>query len=131
MDSYKVWYDFTKSKLRVAELLLNDTEISFNDIMYSIQQVMEFALKTLIVYNKNCMPPKTHDMSVLCSIVEEQIKLPQDILETIISMTDFVTQRYPHEFEIGNIDDCKEAYKIARKLIDILKNEIETHNIFR
>jgi len=46
-------------------------------------------------------------------------------------MTDFVTQRYPHEFEIGTIDDCKEAYKVSQKLLEIVKNEIETPNIFR
>lgn len=131
MDSYRVWYDFTKSKFRIAELLLNDPEINFNDIMYSIQQAMEFALKTLIVYNKNSMPPKTHDMSSLCSIVEEDITLPQDTLEVILSMTDFVTQRYPHEFEIGTIDDCIEAYKVAQKLMEIVKNVVETPNIFK
>ena len=43
-------------------------------------------------------------------------------------MTDYVSQGYPHEFEIGTDEECDEAYEIAENLIMWVKSVVRTVN---
>ena len=124
MNKYEEWFILAKSKLRLAYDAVNDEEVHHNDVMYCIQQAVEVTLKTLIVFYTNELPRKTHDISNLCSSVEEYIGIPQDILTGILPMTDYVSMRYPHEFEIGTTEECENAYEIGIKLFEWMKNII-------
>ena len=127
MIGHEDWLDRTESKLKLAKKSKEDRSIHFSDTMYCIQQVVEFSLKSLIAYFTGTLPQKTHDISNLCHTVEQYVQIPQDILIAILPMTDYVSHRYPHEFEIGTDEDCDASFEIAEKLFAWIKSEVVNH----
>ena len=124
MNTYDDWYNRTKSKLKSVSHIIDDPEIHFDDTMYGIQQAVEFALKTLIIFYSGELPAKTHDISVLAATVEQYVSIPPSILDVILTLTLYISRRYPHEYEIGTHEDCEEAFIAATQLISFVGNQI-------
>ena len=125
MSMCEEWFLRAKSKMFLAKLAKSDINIHYCDTMYCIQQAVEVLLKTAIAhFDDTQLPPKTHDISVLCKEVEKYVKIPDNILLEIIPLTQYVTMRYPHEFEIGTQADCEDAYAIAIQLFQWIDEEV-------
>ena len=111
------WFRFADDDIDTA-LLLKDMRPSHHEIIcYHCEQAAEKYLKGFLV-SKEQMPPKTHDLTNLCSLCSEQDNDFISLLPQCSYLTQFGVQaRYPKELHITSAD-VEQAIKYALEVKD-------------
>lgn len=119
------WIDFAAVDLMAAKRLLGDIMLT-GTVCFHSQQCVEKCLKAVIEF-KEIIPPKTHDLIRLYGIIEEWLKLDEDMLARLNEV--YIDSRYPSS--IGFLPDglptheeAQEFCEYAEALLQMITNFI-------
>jgi len=123
------WLKFAAADIDTV-LLLKEMRPQHREIIcYHCEQAVEKYLKGFLVFMEQ-MPPKTHDLTLLCNLCSEHDSNFSSLLSSCNYLTDFAVQpRYPKEMDISDAN-VKTAIKYALKVRDFcaivdLKADVE------
>jgi HEPN domain-containing protein len=120
------WLKRAKSNLNRAKESdhLELREIVIEDLLFDAQQSAEKAFKSVLVKN-NIDFPKTHSISKLIELLKENdINVPDELLQAMDLTIYAVQLRYPMEQEPVTNAEYKEAVEIAEKVYNWAKEII-------
>ncbi|MDR0596753.1 MAG: HEPN domain-containing protein [Clostridiales Family XIII bacterium] len=126
------WLEFADHDLDTAELLLEMRPQHYEIICYHCEQAAEKYLKGYLIA-QGVMPPKTHDLDMLCGLCSESDASFDNIADECTYLSQFAVQpRYPYEMGLTeNITqkarDCVQKIK-SFKAIQDLHTEIPAEN---
>ncbi|MBC8521832.1 MAG: HEPN domain-containing protein [Methanomicrobia archaeon] len=116
------------------DLLTAERELSFEDpitdtVCFHCQQTVEKYLKAFLVYHQIYFT-KTHrimDLLDLCATRDSSFK---DELGDADTLTDYAVEiRYPDVWLEPGIEDAEEAFEIAKKVKEFIRNKINHKKI--
>jgi HEPN domain-containing protein len=92
-------------------------EVYFEELCYNLQQAAEKAIKGIILHKKLGFP-FTHDIETLLSTLrEEGVNIPENILEAI-RLTEYAVEvRYPGFRETVSEKEYQEAVRLAEQVV--------------
>ena len=122
MECYKSWIDRAKSSLEISKVAINDN-IYYEDLCYQAQQAVEKGLKGFLIYH-GVEPEFTHNIGLLLERLENLVKIPDNIKETIILTKYAVITRYPGEYDEITKDKHEESVKIAEDCLKWIEKTI-------
>ena len=85
------WIDYAKRDIQAAERLSDDKNLSAIACFHS-QQSVEKSLKAIVEF-KSQIPPKIHDLIRLYEIIDNAIKIEEDMLARLNEL--YIDSRYP------------------------------------
>ena len=113
MELCDVWLKKARVDLKAASSMLKEDLDDYLIAYYHLQQAIEKSLKAILVF-KGQPVAKTHDLTVLCDLVEPFVISFPDCKEQVVNLTWFEANgRYP--IEIDN-DDYSEEFDEYAKL---------------
>ena len=112
MEQHELWFKRALSDLKAAKVLRIDG-VFIEDACFHIQQCVEKSIKSLLLYFGE-EPRRTHNISSLLVDLGQHIEVPEKFRDTLPSLTDYVTMRYPGIYE--DVDD--EEYKTLIETAD-------------
>ena len=124
------WFRLADDDIDTALLLKEMRPQHFEIICYHCEQAVEKYLKGYLVL-KNQMPPKTHDLSIICNLCSEKEQSFSKLLEQCSYLKQFGVQpRYPKELGITSAD-VEKAVKFALEaknfgVLEKLREEIDS-----
>jgi HEPN domain-containing protein len=128
-DLVNKWINKAEKDLLTAERELSFENPITDTICFHCQQAVEKYLKAFLVYHQIYFT-KTHriiDLLELCNTADSSFKKE---LEDADDLTDYAIQiRYPDVLLEPEIEDAKEALKIAKKVKEFVLNKIKFKNI--
>ncbi|MCX9026349.1 MAG: HEPN domain-containing protein [Candidatus Methanoperedens sp.] len=121
----RIWLKRAKSNLQIAKAGKVFEDILYEDLCFDCEQAVEKALKALLV-SSDVSFPRTHSISHLIELIEEQnIKVPDEIMDSISLTAYAVSTRYPGDFEPVDEQEYQEALETAKKVFDWVRKIIE------
>ena len=116
------WLRFADDNLDTALLLKEMRPQHFEIICYHCEQAVEKYLKGYLVF-KYQMPPKTHDLVILCNLCSESDYNFSKLLEHCSYLKQFGVQpRYPKEMDITNAN-VEKAVRFALEVKSFVATE--------
>ena len=111
------WFRFADDDIDTV-LLLKEMRPQHREIIcYHCEQAVEKYLKGFLV-SKDKMPPKTHDLTLLCNLCSEYESIFSGLLPNCNYLTDFgVLPRYPKEMDISDTN-VEKAIRYALEVKD-------------
>lgn len=120
-----IWLKRAKSNLHIAKAGKVFEDILYEDLCFDCEQAVEKALKALLV-SIDVSFPRTHSISYLIELIESQnIKVPDEIKDSISLTAYAVSTRYPGDFEPVDEQEYREALETAKKVFDWVRKIIE------
>ena len=117
-----------KSNFQIAKAGKVFEDILYEDLCFDCEQAVEKSLKALLV-SIDLSFPRTHSISHLIELIEEQnIKVPDEIKDSISLTAYAVSTRYPGDFEPVDEQEYQEALEISDKVFNWVKAKIEGGN---
>ncbi len=125
--------------IKAAEEDLFDAELAFKNkrwfrAAFFSQQAVEKALKALYFIVARKPPPHNHRVTVLYNGLREHgFTLPQDLEKPLPILNKYYTiTRYPDAAnglpsEAVDEEEAKRAIDLAKKIIEVVKNEVSKH----
>ena len=127
----QMWFKRAVSSFRKAILAANHSEVFYEDVCFDLQQSVEKALKSLLIY-KNIDFPKTHSLNVLTSLlVQNGVELNEDIIESVGLTMYAVQTRYPGEYDEISKEDFEYASQLAIKVLIFVEEKQGFSGIFK
>jgi len=121
----RIWLKRAKSNLQIAKAGKVFEDILYEDLCFDCEQTVEKALKTLLV-SIDVSFPRTHSISHLIELIETQnIKVPDEIKDSISLTAYAVNTRYPGDFEPVDEQEYKVALEAATNVFDWVRKIIE------
>jgi HEPN domain-containing protein len=121
----RIWLKRAKSNLMIAKAGKVFEDILYEDLCFDCEQTVEKALKALLV-SIDVSFPRTHSISHLIELIETQnIKVPDEIKDSISLTAYAVSTRYPGDFEPVDEQEYQEALETAKKVFDWVRKIIE------
>lgn len=120
------WLKIAKSNLKLGKVGLDlyDEDIRYEELCFQLQQSVEKSLKSLLVFH-DIKFPKTHNIAELLKLLSnEDIKIPENILDSAILTQYAVNTRYPDDFIEVTENDYKEAIEIAEIVYNWVKKQL-------
>ena len=116
-DLVAEWFKFADNDMDTA-LLMKEMRPQHREIIcYHCEQAVEKFLKGFLI-SKGQMPPKTHDLTILCNLCINHENSFSSILLNCNYLTDFGVQpRYPKEMDLYDIN-VETAIKYAVEVRD-------------
>ena len=132
MDSGLIleWYRFADIDLALAQHALSMHPRPLEAICYHCQQSAEKYLKGYLIYAGSIVPPKVHNLDILCEMCEAYDESFYELRKPCSVLTDYGVQpRYPHEMEIYE-NEMKKAIVYSEQIRDFtplraVRNELE------
>jgi len=107
------WLKRARSNFERAKAGKISEHILYEDICFDCQQAVEKSLKALLV-NYEVIFPRTHSISRLIELLEENGIIVPDKIKDAITLTEYaVITRYPGEYEPVDEEEYEEALEIA------------------
>lgn len=109
-----VWIDHAEDDFNAAGKLLRGKKPSIYGACFHAQQCAEKYLKAILVFREQRFP-MTHDLVILNTLLQQagvDMQISEDLLELLSSYA--VRARYSGE--TPEMDDAKEALKIAKQV---------------
>jgi len=121
----RIWLKRAKSNLQIAKAGKVFEDILYEDLCFDSEQAVEKSLKALLV-SIDVSFPRTHSIGHLIELIEaHNVKIPDDIKDSI-SLTDYAVQtRYPGDFEPVDEQEYQEALEIATKVFEWVRKIID------
>ena len=116
----KEWLEYAEKDLRAAGLLISDPALAAT-ACFHCQQCTEKCLKA-VIESKGRNPPKSHDLIRLHGMVEEFVKLDEDMLAKLNAI--YIDARYPAG--IGLLPGGVPTSEDAALLIEYAKSVYES-----
>ena len=123
MERYESWIDRAKSSLEISKMTIKDN-IYYEDLCYQAQQAVEKGLKGFLIYF-GVEPEFTHNIGLLLESLENFIKIPDNIKETINLTKYAVITRYPGEYDEITKEKHEESIKIAEICLKWIEKTIK------
>jgi HEPN domain-containing protein len=121
----RIWLKRAKSNLQIAKAGKGFEDILYEDLCFDCEQAVEKALKALLV-SIDVSFPRTHSISHLIELIEEHnIKVPDEIMDSISLSAYAVSTRYPGDFEPVDEQEYQEALETAKKVFDWVRKLTE------
>jgi HEPN domain-containing protein len=121
----RIWLKRANSNLQIAKAGKVFEDILYEDLCFDCEQAVEKALKALLVSIEVSFP-RTHSISHLIELIEENGVMVPDEIKDSISLTAYaVSTRYPGDFEPVDEQEYLEALETAKKVIDWVRKIIE------
>jgi len=108
----KQWFLRAKSCLARAKIGAGADFILYEDLCFDAQQAVEKALKSLCI-SQDIIFPKTHDISYLFDLLEQKIKIPEQIRDSRVLNEYAVELRYPGDYNPVNEEEYRNSVKLA------------------
>lgn len=127
-DEYNEWIKRAESALRIAT---DGKKISKNivleDLCYNAQQAVEKSLKAYLIFIDKKYP-RTHNIEELLNLLQsEKIIIPEKI-KLAKRLTDYVSSRYPGDFDEITSKEYHESVKIAKNVFDWVRKQTDKRN---
>ncbi len=121
----RIWLKRAKSNLQIAKSGKVFDDILYEDLCFDCEQTVEKALKALLV-SIDVSFPRTHSIGHLIELIEEHnIKIPDEIKDSISLTAYAVSTRYPGDFEPVDEQEYREALETAIKVFDWVRKKID------
>jgi HEPN domain-containing protein len=121
----RIWLKRAKSNLQIAKAGKVFEDILYEDLCFDCEQAVEKALKALLV-SIDVSFPRTHSISHLIELIEENnIQVPNKIMDSISLTAYAVSTRYPGDFEPVDEQEYQETLETAKKVLDWVRKIIE------
>ena len=121
----RIWLKRAKSNLQIAKAGKVFEDILYEDLCFDCEQAVEKALKALLV-SIDVSFPRTHSISHLIELIEGQnIKLPDEIMDSISLTAYAVSTRYLGDFEPVDEQEYQETLETAEKAFNWVRKIIE------
>ncbi len=115
------WFEIGENEFNFAKISLEELDAFYSQICFQFQQSVEKYLKGFLVYHKKTFP-KIHDLTQLAKLCA---KIDKEFLgfldKTDILSQYYLTSRYPLEYPSANKSQAKEAFQIAKEIINFVK----------
>jgi HEPN domain-containing protein len=109
-DDPREWLQRARSNLQQARV--QHPDVYLEDLCFQAQQAAEKAVKALLLHY-NIPFPYTHDISMLVSLVESHVQVPEELQEVVILTQYAVATRYPGVIEPVSTTEYLEALELA------------------
>ncbi len=115
------WLDYANEDYNVIEMLIKSQDTFYRTICFHAQQYVEKILKGLLENLKE-IPPKSHDIQLLCRLVEQKgFTVPLTKEEIVFLKSVYIESRYPSNIGLlpqgePTKTDAQFAYKIIKKI---------------
>ena len=124
---HEKWLKRAKSNL-VRATMSKVEDVFYEDLCYDAQQTAEKSIKALLTFYKIKFR-FVHDIGELLFTLEQNnIRVPDEIKESVILTYYAVETRYPSPIEPVNEEEYKEAVKLAEKVYhwaeELISNQI-------
>lgn len=119
------WLTLAWKNLETAKLLIREKHFT-DSIAIEIHQVIEKSFKTVLAfYGKKIV--KTHDLLVIYNLIENNIEITEDILETILIINDYYeSEKYPGpHYYVPKRQDVEYHFTIASNIFEKIKAIIQ------
>jgi HEPN domain-containing protein len=121
----RIWLKRAKSNLQIAKAGKVFEDILYEDLCFDCEQAVEKALKALLV-SIDVSFPRTHSIGHLIELIEEQnIQVPDEIMDSISLTAYAVSTRYPGDFEPVDEQEYQETLETAEKVFNWVRRIIE------
>jgi len=117
------WYAIGEREYNFARINFEDKENKFyTEICFMFHQAVEKLLKGFLV-SIDVEPPKIHDNGSLCMLCADYDKKFFDYIDDCSKLNKYyISTRYPVHFEIMPKTDAKEAFEIAKNILELIKS---------
>ena len=120
----KEWLTLADNDLRLAELIMRDSEPVSWAAAFHCQQAAEKSLKAFLAYHERHVE-KTHDIEFLLGLCAKILPEAGDLIDVGGKLSDYaVDSRYPAaRFEIAQ-QQAKEAIEAAHSIFEFILNSL-------
>lgn len=124
-DNY--WLELANYDLGTAEAMLLQRRYLY--VGFMCHQAIEKMLKAIYSKEHNQVPPRTHNLARLLTLVDLQGEIPADLLDIVHELNPLnVATRYPDE-RLGLMEELNEEYASSllgetRRLFEWLKTRL-------
>lgn len=117
------WLEGAESDLTLAQKGKVSKKVRYNTLCFHSQQAVEKSLKAILIF-LDIEYPRTHNISLLLTIIEKGgINVPK-IIFPASELTKFTAMRYPDENDEINASEYKNSIAIAKKVFQWAKQII-------
>lgn len=117
------WFKIGEEEFKFGKSALEEFQAFYPQVCFQFQQAVEKYLKGFLVFQKKDFP-KIHD---LVELIKLCAKLDKDFLK-FLEKTSILTQyylisRYPIEYRPAGKKEAREAFEIAKEIINFVKEK--------
>ena len=123
MDTYREWLKRAEGSLLIAKKLAKEEDLYLEDLCFHLQQSVEKALKGLILFYGGELR-KTHDSSVLITLLEQYAEVPDFILDVMRLDIYAVETRYPGVYASVTRDEFEVHLEVVKSCLEWVKGII-------
>jgi HEPN domain-containing protein len=122
---HQQWLDRARSNLERARAGKISRHVLYEDICFDCQQAVEKSFKALLVFN-DIKFPWTHNIGTLIKTLEDnQIQVPENIKESSSLTVYAVNTRYPGDKEPIEKKESLEAFSLAEEVFKWVKKNLK------
>jgi HEPN domain-containing protein len=124
MQKHEIWLALAEDDLKVATLILNSNEIILGPVFFHIQQCVEKALKSYLIFKRQNVR-RTHDLVVLvenCMEFDAEFSI---FLKDAADLTPYASEtRYPDAcFVMPDVSTAKIDMGKADKILEFVRRK--------
>lgn len=110
------WLTYAERDLQSAQFLKNMYPVPLEIICFHCQQAAEKAIKALLAFH-NIAPHRTHDLQVLCGLVQQEQTLPELIMTDCKELLGYeVVTRYPSK-DTAELPATERALEASQRIL--------------